>query len=381
MIPLSAPSLKGNEWKYVKECLDTEWVSSVGKYVDAFEKNMADYLGAKYAVACMNGTSALHVSLLLAEVKPSEEVIVPTVSFIAPVNAVKYVGAEPLFMDCDGYCNIDVNKTKEFIKTGCHVINGKLINNTTGKRIAAIIPVHIFGTPVDMDPLRELADSYKIKIIEDATESLGAEYKGKKTGTLGLLGCLSFNGNKIITTGGGGMIITNDERLAKKAKYLITQAKEEGTEYIHGEIGFNYRMVNVLAAIGMGQLEMIDDYMAIKRKNFLRYRELLSDQRYSLLDEPVYAKSNRWLYAVRCHDKREKEFLLRYLNSDGIEAPPLWHLNHLQKPYLKCQSYKIEQAPRMHDIIANIPSSVNLTETQIREVVQAMKKAGTASGV
>jgi aminotransferase in exopolysaccharide biosynthesis len=340
---------------------------------------MADYLGAKYAVACVNGTCALHMSLILAEVKPAEEVIVPTLTFIAPVNAVKYVGAEPVFMDCDEHCNLDVDKTKEFFKTRCHCSNGNLINNTTGRRIAAIIPVHVFGAPVDMDPLMELADRYKIKIVEDATEALGSEYKGEKAGTLGLLGCLSFNGNKIITTGGGGMIVTDDAWLAKRAKYLITQAKEEGTAYVHDEIGFNYRMVNVLAAIGMGQLEKIDDYIAAKRKNFLLYRELLSDRHYTLLDEPAYAKSNRWLYAVMCRDKPEKEFLLHYLNSSGVEARPLWYLNHLQKPYQKCQSHNIEKAPRMHDTIVNIPSSVNLTEAQIKKVVQVMKDASHIS--
>jgi dTDP-4-amino-4,6-dideoxygalactose transaminase len=316
--------------------------------------------------------------LILAGVKSSEEVIVPTVTFIAPINAVKYVGAEPLFMDCDDYCNIDVSKIKEFIRTQCDFRNGNLINTATGRRIAAIIPVHVFGTPVDMDPLRELADSYKLTIIEDASEALGSEYKGKKAGTLGLLGCLSFNGNKIITTGGGGMIVTDDAWLAKRAKYLITQAKEEGTAYVHDEIGFNYRMVNVLAAIGMGQLEKIDEYIAAKRRNFLLYRELLADRHYTLLDEPAYAQSNRWMYAVMCRDKQEKEFLLPYLTGSGVEARPLWYLNHLQKPYQKCQSYNIEKAPRMHDTIVNIPSSVNLTGTQIKEVVKVMQDACAA---
>ncbi|MCK5188286.1 MAG: aminotransferase class I/II-fold pyridoxal phosphate-dependent enzyme, partial [Deltaproteobacteria bacterium] len=202
MIPLSVPSIKGNEWKYVKECLDTEWISSVGKYVDRFEQDVANFLGAKYAIACMNGTSALHISLMLAGVKQHDEVIVPTLTFIAPANAVKYVGAEPVFMDCDDYCNIDVGKIRAFIAAECNFVNGKLINKKTKRRISALIPVHVLGTPVDMNPLLELAKKYNLKIIEDATESLGSEYRGKKTGTLGLLGCLSFNGNKIITTGG-----------------------------------------------------------------------------------------------------------------------------------------------------------------------------------
>jgi len=315
MIPLSAPSIKGNEWKYVKECLDTEWVSSVGKYIDKFEQEMASYLGAKYAIACMNGTSALHISLILADVKPNDEVIVPTITFIAPANAVKYVGAEPIFMDCDDFCNIDVDKVRQFLEAQCDFVDGSVINKKTKKRIGAIIPVHVFGAPVDMDPLMELANRYKIKVIEDATESLGSEYKGKKSGTLGLLGCLSFNGNKIITTGGGGMIITDDEHLAKRAKYLTTQAKEEGMEYIHNEIGHNYRLVNGLAAIGVAQLEEIENYVEIKRRNFNLYKELLAETHFTLLDEPDYAKSNKWFYAVLCKDKKEKEFLLQHLPS------------------------------------------------------------------
>ena len=374
MIPLSAPSLKGNEWKYVKECLETEWVSSVGTYVDTFEKNVADYLGARYAVACVNGTSALHISLLLAEVQPHDEVIVPTVTFIAPVNAVKYIGAEPLFMDCDDYCTLDIDKTKEFLETHCVVRKGVTINKKTNRRIAAAIPVHVFGVPVDMDPLLELADRYNIKIIEDATESLGSLYKGKKTGTFGLLGCLSFNGNKIITTGGGGMIITDHEALAKRARYLTTQAKEEGMEYIHNEIGLNYRMVNVLAAIGVAQLEEIDNYVALKRKNFNLYKKALSDTPCTLLDEPAYAHSNKWLYAVLCRDTMEKNRMLEHLNRKGVQARPLWFLNHLQKPYAHCQAYAIEKAPHIYDTLVNIPCSVSLTENEIREVVKAMKE-------
>jgi aminotransferase in exopolysaccharide biosynthesis len=374
MIPLSAPSLKGNEWKYVKECLETEWVSSAGTYVDTFEKNVADYLEARYAVACVNGTSALHISLLLAEVQPQDEVIVPTVTFIAPVNAVKYIGAEPLFMDCDDHCTLDIDKTKEFLETQCVFRKGVTINKKTNRRIAAVIPVHIFGIPVNMDPLLELADRYNIKIIEDATESLGSLYKGKKTGTFGLLGCLSFNGNKIITTGGGGMIITDHEALAKRARYLTTQAKEDGMEYIHNEIGLNYRMVNVLAAIGVAQLEEIDNYVALKRKNFNLYKKALSDTPLTLLDEPAYAHSNKWFYAVLCRDTKEKNLMLEHLKRKGVQARPLWFLNHLQKPYAHCQAYAIEKAPHIYDTLLNIPCSVSLTENEIMEVVKAMKE-------
>ena len=374
MIPLSTPSLKGNEWKYVKECLETEWVSSAGTYVDTFEKNVADYLGARYAVACVNGTAALHISLLLADVKPHDEVIVPTVTFIAPVNAVHYIGAEPLFMDCDDYCTLDIDKTKEFLETHCEFKKGITVNKKTNRRIAAVIPVHVFGIPVNMDPLLELARHYNIAVIEDATESLGSLYKGKKTGTFGLLGCLSFNGNKIITTGGGGMIITDHEALAKRARYLTTQAKEDGMEYIHNEIGLNYRMVNVLAAIGVAQLEEIDTYVALKRKNYTVYKKSLSDTPLTLLDEPAYAHSNKWFYALLCRDRKEKTLILDHLNRKAVQARPLWFLNHLQKPYAHCQAYAIEKAPHMYDTLANIPCSVSLTENEIKEVVKAMKE-------
>ena len=378
MIPLSVPSIKGNEWTYVKECLDTEWISSVGNYVDRFEQDVASYLGAKHAIACMNGTSALHISLLLAGVKRHDEVIVPTITFIAPANAVRYVGAEPVFMDCDDYCNIDIGKTRSFIAEECNFVNGKLINKKTKRRVSALIPVHVLGTPADMDPLSELAKIYNLKIIEDATESLGSEYKGKKTGTLGLLGCLSFNGNKIITTGGGGMIITDDAVLAKRGKHLTTQAKKEGMEYIHNEIGLNYRLVNILAAVGVAQMEEIENFVETKRQNFNLYKKLLTDTPYTLLNEPYYAKSNKWFYAVLCKDKKTKQRLLKHLNGNGIQARPLWLLNHLQKPYVKCQSYKIEKAPNMYDTIVNIPCSVNLTENDIKKVVKAMKDACSA---
>jgi len=296
-----------------------------------------------------------------------------TVTFIAPVNAVNYIGAEPIFMDCDDYCTLDIEKTKEFFETHCEFKKGITVNKKTNRRIAAVIPVHVFGIPVNMDPLLELAGRYNIKIIEDATESLGSLYKGKKTGTFGVLGCLSFNGNKIITTGGGGMIVTDNKTLAKRARYLTTQAKEDGMEYIHNEIGLNYRMVNVLAAIGVAQLEEIDNFVALKRKNFAVYKKELSDTPLTLLDEPSYTQSNKWFYAVVCRDRREKQLLLEHLNSKGVQARPLWFLNHLQKPYTHCQAYAIEKAPHLYDTLVNIPCSVSLRENDIKEVVKALK--------
>ena len=261
-IPLSVPSIKGNEWKYVKECLDTNWVSSAGKYVDLFEQNIANYTGSKYAVACVNGTSALQVSLRLAGVLPGDEVILPTLTFIAPVNAVAYNGASPIFMDSDEYYNIDTDKIIEFIRQKTVFQDGFTYNKTTEKRISAIVPVHVWGNATWLDELIQLCKERNISIVEDAAESMGTcyingEHSGKHTGTIGLLGCLSFNGNKIITTGGGGMILTDYADLAEKAKYLTKQAKDDKVRYIHNEIGYNFRLTNIQAALGVAQLEQL----------------------------------------------------------------------------------------------------------------------------
>ncbi|MCK4815244.1 aminotransferase class I/II-fold pyridoxal phosphate-dependent enzyme, partial [bacterium] len=256
LIPISVPTIQGNEWKYIKECLDTGWVSSAGKYVDKFEEEICRFTGTKYAVACVNGTAALHVSLRLVGVQPTDEVIVPTLTFISPVNAVRYLNAEPIFMDADDYYNIDAQKTIRFIKDESEFKNGFSYNKKTGKRISAIIPVHVFGNAVNLEELTAICTERNIKVIEDATESLGTIYTkgrftGKHTGTTGDIGCFSFNGNKIITTGGGGMIVTNNEEYAKRARYLTTQAKDDQVRYVHNEIGYNYRLTNIQAALGV----------------------------------------------------------------------------------------------------------------------------------
>ena len=303
-IPLTEPVISGNEWKYVKECLDTEWVSSAGKYVEIFENNICKFTGAKYSTACVNGTAGLQVTLRLAGVEPNNETIVPTLTFIAPVNAVKYLNAEPVFMDCDNYMNIDPEKLSDFFKNECKMTNSGLRNKLSDRIIKAIIPVHIFGNPCDMPQIMEIAEKYNIKVIEDATESLGAyytegDYKKRYTGTIGDLGVYSFNGNKIITTGGGGMIVTNDEGLGKRAKYLTTQAKDDPVRYIHNEIGYNFRLTNVQAALGVAQLEKLNKFIKIKRKNYGLYKKELKDiEGVSLLGTPDKTASNFWYYPM-----------------------------------------------------------------------------------
>jgi len=382
MIPLSVPSIKGNEWKYVKECLDTEWLSTAGKYVNLFEEKVRDFTKSKYAVACVNGTEAIHISLLLCGVEPGDEVIVPTITFIAPVNAIKYAFAEPVFMDSDDYYNIDIEKTIDFIKTQTEFKNGFTYNKNSGKKIPAIIPVHVFGNAILMDELAAICEERNIAIIEDATESLGTQYtegkyKGKFTGSIGKMGCFSFNGNKIITTGGGGMIVTDDEAKAVKAKYLTTQAKDDEVRYIHDEIGYNYRLPNVLAAIGVAQMEVLESYIEIKKKNFKKYKaEIDKIEGLHINPAPSHADNNLWMYAMRINKNvygLDREQLMKRLDEQKIQTRPVWFLNHEQKPYKNNFAYKIENAYKMIDETLNIPCSVGLTDEQIDTVINSLK--------
>jgi len=383
MISLSAPFFNGNEWKYVKECIDTGWVSSAGKYVEKFEKAVCAFTGAKYAVACMNGTVGLQIALQLAGVGVNNEVIVPTLTFIATVNVVRYLNAEPVFMDCDDFMNIDPEKIAEFCEKECKMDCEGLRNKTSGRIIKAIIPVHIFGNPCDMPRIMEIAKKYNLKVIEDATESMGSyysegTYKNKFTGTIGDIGVYSFNGNKIITTGGGGMIITNDKKLAEKARYLITQAKDDPVRYIHNEIGYNFRMTNIQAALGVAQLEQLNDFIERKRRNYEVYkRELRDVEGITLLGIPKGTRPNYWLYSLIVEKEKyglERDKLMQKLEEEGIQTRPIWYLNHLQKPYLSNQSYKIEKAFFFLQRVLNIPSSSNLSEKEIKRVVRSIKK-------
>tara|TARA_B100000315_G_scaffold259859_1_gene317689 strand:+ start:349 stop:1503 length:1155 start_codon:yes stop_codon:yes gene_type:complete len=380
-IPLSIPSLEGNEWKYVKECIDTEWVSSAGKYVDLFEEKIQEVSGAKYAVACVNGTAALQLSLQLAGVKAGNEVIIPTLTFIAPVNAIIYNGASPVFMDADEYYNIDVEKTIEFINNKTVFKNGFTYNKKTDKKIAAIVPVHVWGNACWLEELIELCKKRNIRIIEDASESLGTiynkgEYSGMHTGTIGELGCVSFNGNKIITTGGGGMILTDDEVFAEKARYLTTQAKDDPVRYIHHEIGYNYRLSNIQAALGVAQLEQLPGFLQQKKDIHQQYIEALKRiEGLTMAKVPAYAENSHWMNLLQIdydiYGEGWESIMLR-LKKNGIQSRPVWGMNHCQKPYLNCQSYKIEKAKELVGKSLCLPSSVKLNHEDILRVISKL---------
>ena len=382
MIPLSIPSIQGNEWKYVKECLDTEWVSSAGKYIDLFEQKIAEFTGSKYAVACVNGTAALQVSLSLACVIPGDEVIVPTLTFIASVNAITYCNAIPVFMDADKYYNIDPEKTIEFIKNETIFKNGFTYNKKTNNKITAIIPVHVWGNACWLDELSDICKDRKISIVEDACESLGTVYtqgkfKGKHTGTIGKLGCISFNGNKIITTGGGGMILTDDSNLAEKAKYLTTQAKDDPVRYVHREIGYNFRLTNIQAALGVAQLEQLPSILKRKKEIYDFYQSALEKiDGLSISKVPDYAENNHWLNLLQVDIGiygENSEALMQRLDENGIQTRPVWSLNHEQMPYKNCQYYKIENAQKLVENSLCLPSSSNLTNVDLTKINDSLK--------
>jgi len=373
-IPLSVPELKGNEWKYVKECLDTNWVSSAGKYVDKFEEVVADYAGADYAVATVNGTAALHISLLVAGVETNDEVITPSLTFVAPANAVRYVDAWPTFMDADQYYQLEVGKMVDFLENECEWKNGELINSHTGRKISAILPVDVMGHPVDMDPINEIAEKYNLTVIEDATEALGAEYKGRKVGTLGDIGVYSFNGNKLITTGGGGMIVTDNHEWAEKARYLTTQAKDDPLEYIHKEIGYNYRLTNIQAAMGVAQMEQLDGFVEKKRENAKRYTEELTEiEGITPPKEAPWAQSTYWLYTVLLNkdnygmDSRE---LMDKMRENGIQVRPFWHPIHSLEPFEGTYPHEINSAEKFYEKSLSLPSSVGLTTDELEIVTK-----------
>jgi perosamine synthetase len=364
-IPLCAPSIHGNEWKYVKDCLDTTWVSSVGAYVDRFERAVADAVGSKYAVATTSGTAALHVALLVAGIQPDDEVLVSTLTFIAPANAIRYVGAWPVFVDADpAYWQMDPEKVKDFLETQCDWREGALFNRQTGRKVSGILPVHILGHPVDLDPILELARKYELAVIEDATESLGAKYKKRNVGQLGDIACFSFNGNKLITTGGGGMIVTDNERWAQRAKHLTTQAKDDPIEYVHTEIGFNYRLTNIQAALGVAQMEQLGSFLKRKRSIANFYNEAFAElPGLAPMPEASWAHSAYWMYTIAL-DEREfgmsSRQLMRELNRNEIQTRPLWQPLHLSRAHVQANRSDCLMAETINSQALSLPCSVGL---------------------
>lgn len=385
-IPLAVPQLSGNEWLYVKDCLDTGWVSSVGSYVERFESMIAQETGAQYAVATMNGTSALHLALLVAGVQPEDEVLVSTLTFIAPVNTIRYVGAWPVFIDAEpGYWQMDAGRVTDFLEQGCRWHDGTLYNRTTGRRVSAIIPVHILGHPVDLDPILAVARKHGLKVIEDATEGLGATYKDRSVGSFGDIACFSFNGNKIITTGGGGMLVTNDHACAVRARYLSTQAKDDPIEYIHREVGYNYRLTNLAAAMGCAQMEQLPSHVRAKRKIAAQYTSKLKDLPGIMpMKNAPWAASTFWMYTVLFD---EKDFgmtareVMAALGVRKIQCRPLWQPIHLSPAYVSNAKSALPVAERLAVQALSLPCSVGLTASQQDTVIAALWDLHTHSSL
>jgi perosamine synthetase len=377
MIPLSVPFLNGNEWKYVKDCLDTGWISSAGSYVSQFEQQVADYVGAKYGIACMNGTVGLHIAQVIAGVQASDYVITPNITFIATLNAIKYTGASPILIDVlPNSWQMDLNLLECFLsqETEIKFVDGQYnsYRKEDGKRVFAIIPVHVLGNMGNVDKLQELASTYHLVIIEDSTEALGSYHKEKHAGTFGKFGVFSFNGNKIISTGGGGVIVTNDEELAKKAKHLTTQAKVSAMEYTHDEIGYNYRLVNVLAAIGVAQMEKFPTLLDNKKRMDKYYRsnlEGVGDIEFQYVSP--YVKANCWLFTFKTSHMRE---LLEYLNDKGIQSRPFWvPMNQLEMFKNEIFVSVNDYSNQVYQTSISIPSSAGISLLEMQTVVEHIK--------
>ena len=373
MILLSSPNISGNEWKYIKDCLDTEWVSSVGSYVDKFEKSLSDFTKSKFSIATSSGTSALHISLILSNIKENDYVIVPNITFVASLNSISYVGAKPILIDIDKRTwQMDLKLLIQFLEINTKMLNGKCYLKKNNKRIKAIMPVHVLGNILDMEKLVDICKNFNLKIIEDSTEALGSYYNNKHAGTFGTFGTFSFNGNKIITTGGGGMIITNDEYLAKKAKHLSTQAKSDSFEYFHDLIGYNYRLTNIAAAMGLAQMEKIDSF--IKRKHYIKNFYIkrlknLGDIEFQKLEKN--SNPNWWLFTIKTNKKNE---LLKVLNKNNIQARPFWvPMNNL--PMFKNEIYisNNDYSKNIYDSCISLPCSTNILDKELEKICELIK--------
>lgn len=379
-IPLCVPEIRGNEWQYVKDCLDSGWVSSVGSYVTRFEEALARSADTRFAVATVNGTAALHIALQCAGVEPGDEVLVSTLTFIAPANAIRYIGAHPVFIDAEPqYWQMDPAAVERFLTQECDWDGSVLTDRATGRRVKAIVPVDVLGSPVDIDPILAIARRFEIAVVEDATESLATRYKDRPAGNRADVACFSFNGNKLITTGGGGMIVTNNEKIAQHARYLTTQAKDDPIEYVHGEVGYNYRLTNVLAAIGLAQMERLEEYVEIKRRNAVRYTELLSQiPGISVMREAPYAFSTFWLYTMLVDEASygmSSRELLKVLAAKNIQSRPLWQPMHRSPAHAGERAFGGQVADVLCRDALSLPSSVGLSTQGVDFVCAAIRDA------
>ena len=364
-VPLHAPTFSGNEKKYLDECIDSTFVSSVGAFVDRFERDIAEYTGARRAVVCVSGTNALHMALMLASVERDDEVLTQSLSFIATCNAISYIGAHPVFIDVD-YDTMGLSPAalREWLEKHTVKDAGNVLRNkSTGRRVKSVVPMHTFGHPCRIDEIASICDEYCLELVEDAAESIGSFYKGKHTGTFGRIGAISFNGNKTITTGGGGMLLFNDEKLADLAKHLTTQAKVPSRwEFIHDHIGYNYRMPNINAALGCAQLEEISGFLASKRKTAEIYREFFASEPGGLkvMAEPTESVSNYWLNAIAFPTREERDRFLQYSNDHGVMTRPIWELMWRLPMFEHCERDSQTNTVLLADTIVNLPSSVKL---------------------
>lgn len=376
-IPLSAPEIAGNEWRYVRECLDTGWVSSAGPFVDHFEAALAAHTGRRYAVATVNGTSALHAALVATGIGDHDEVIVSTLTFIAPANTIRYTGAAPVFVDADPhYWQMDPDKLRHLLERRCAWRAGALYNRSTGRRVRAIMPVDALGHPADLDAIVEIARRYELIVIEDASESLGAEYRGEPVGRRGDIVCFSFNGNKIATAGGGGALLTDHAEWARRARHLTTQAKADPVEYVHDHVGYNYRLTNLQAAVGLAQIERLGHAVETKRRIAARYEQAFAGvDGLTPMPEAAWARSTYWLYTVLVDPRRfgvDARGLMRRLRQQRIECRPLWQPLHRSPAHAGSTATDCRVAERLYETALSLPSSVGLTPPAQDIVVEAV---------
>ena len=371
-IPLSIPNISGNELAYVADAIAKQWVSTGGSYIARFEEGFSEYAKVPAATAVQSGTAALHLAMIECGIEHGDFVIAPTLTFVAAINPIRYVGADPLFMGCDDGLCIDPGKLERYICDHCEMRGEALYDKTHSRRVAALLVVHVFGNMADMDRIMDIAERFGLPVIEDATEAVGTfytagRYAGRMAGTIGDFGAYSFNGNKIITTGGGGMLVAKDAKKTAHAKYLSTQAKDDETYFVHNEIGFNYRMTNLQAALGVAQLEQLESFIAAKKANYERYNDL----GLRLLPFSDSTRPNYWFYSFR---SRDRDGLVKHLGERGIQARPVWKLIHTLRMYEQCVAFEIEKAESYHQAVVNIPCSSNLTGNDVEIVATAVRE-------